>query len=184
MLATLASFVVRQFRQAVQTTHQDSTDAVAAIARAHQAMSTEMMQSGWVRLSTQHVDEILGGCTVLADALDVAAGYIVAQKAEAVGVLIGMAAAFFADQAAAVVTLGLSEAVVPLIIEGAEELVKSLVMMAGLDWSKSGATAGKATGFSLAPAAVRSQTQVLRENTAAIRAHAAAFQGGVRGLNF
>ncbi|MGH3156878.1 MAG: hypothetical protein ACRDNF_09920 [Streptosporangiaceae bacterium] len=138
-----------------------------------------------------------------------AAGYIVAQKAEAVGVLIGMAAAFFADQAAAVVTLGLSEAAVPLIIEGAESLVKSLVMdlqqhiignvieaaakplfakveaaLAGLDWSKSGATAGKATGFSLAPSAVRSQTQMLRENATVMRAHAAAFQSGVRGLNF
>jgi hypothetical protein len=201
--------LVRQFGQAVETTHQDSANAVAAIAQSHQAMSTEMMQSGWAKLSTQHVDEILAGCTVLADALDVAAGYIVAQKAEAVGVLIGMAAAFAADQAASVVTLGLAEAAVPAIIEGARLVVKSLVMdlqqyiignvieaaakplfarveaaVSGLDWSQSGVSPGQAAGFSLDPAAVRAQTQALRGNAAALRAHAAAFQSGVRGLNF
>lgn len=179
--------LVRQFRQAVQTTHQDATDAVAKIARAHQSVSTEAMQSGWAKLSAQHIDELEDGCAVLADALDAAAGYIVAQKAEAIGVLVGMAAAFFADQAAAVLTFGLSEAAVPLIIEGAEDVVKSLVAdlqqyvigmvieaaarplfakveaaMTGLDWSKSGVTADAPTGFALRPAAVREQTQALR----------------------
>ena len=201
--------LVREFGQAVQTTHQDATDAVAAIARAHESVSTEAMQSGWARLSAQHVDEITAGCTVLADALDTAAGYIVAQKAEAIGVLAGMAAAFFADQAAAVLTLGLSEAAVPLIIEGAEAIVRSLVAdlqqyvigmvieaaakplfakieaaMTGLDWAKSGATAGTPAGFALHPAAVRAQTQLLRGYASALRAHGAAFQAGVRGLSF
>jgi hypothetical protein len=201
--------LVRQFGQAVETTHQDSANAVAAIAQSHQAMSTQMMQSGWTKLSAQHVDEILAGCTALADALDVAAGYIVAQKAEAVAVLIGMAATFAADQAASVATLGLAEAAVPLIIEAARVLVRSLVMdleqyiianvveaaakplfakveaaLTGLDWSQSGVSAGQATGFSLDPAAVRTQTQALRANAAALRAHAAAFQSGVQGLNF
>lgn len=201
--------LVREFRQAVQTTHEDSTDAVTAIAKAHQSVSTEAMQSGWGRLSAQHVDELMAGCTVLADALDAAAGYIVAQKVEAIGVLVGMAAAFFADQAAAVFTFGLSEAAVPLIIEGAEAAVKSLVAdleqyvismvigaaakplfekvaatLSGLDWSKSGAVAGSPEGFELHPAAVRAQTQALRGHAAALRAHAAAFQAGVQGLNF
>jgi hypothetical protein len=112
----------------------------------------------------------------LVDALDAAAGYIVAQKVEAIATLVGMAAAFIADQAAAVVTFGLSEAAVPLIIEGAQALVRSLVAdleqyvigqvieaaakplfakveaaLSGLDWSKSGAAAGTPTGFSLDP---------------------------------
>jgi hypothetical protein len=201
--------LVRQFRQAVQTTHQDATDAVAAITKAHESVSTEAMQSGWTKLSAQHVDELVDGCEVLADALDAAAGYIVTQKAEAIGALIAMAAAFFADQAAAVVTFGLSEAAVPLIIEGAEAVVKSLVAdleqyiigmvietaakplfakveaaMAGLDWSKSGATVGTPTGFALHPAAVREQTRALRGYAAGLRAHGAAFQAGVRGLSF
>jgi len=41
--------LVREFRQAVQTTHQDATGAVAAIARAHESVSTEAMQSGWAK---------------------------------------------------------------------------------------------------------------------------------------
>jgi hypothetical protein len=96
----------------------------------------------------------------------------VAQKAEAIGVLVGMAAAFFADQAA-----------VPLIIEGAEAIVRSPAMT-GLDWSQSGATAGTPAGFALHPAAVRAQTQLLRGYASALRAHGAAFQAGVRGLSF
>jgi hypothetical protein len=201
--------LVRDFRQAVQTTHQDATEAVAAITKAHQSVSTEVMQSGWAKLSAQHVDELTAGCTVLADALDAAAGYIVAQKAEAIAVLVGMAAAFFADQAAAVVTLGLSEAAMPLIIEGAEAVVKSLVAdleqyiigmvieaaakplfakveaaMTGLDWSKSGAVAGQPEGVRLHPAAVREQTQALRGYAAALRERGAAFQTDVRGLSF
>ena len=99
--ATLA----REFGTAVQTTHQDSTAAVAGIAQAHQGASTQAMHSGWTTMSAQHVDELVTACGVLADALDVGAGYIVAQKLEAIATLIGMAMAFIADQAASVFTL-------------------------------------------------------------------------------
>lgn len=201
--------LVRGFSTAVQTTHRDATAAVAAIAKAHRAASTERMQSGWAQLSDRHVEEIVTGCTVLADALDAAAGYIVAQKAVAIAELAGMAAAFVADQAAAVMTLGLAEAAVPLIIAAAEDLVKSLAMdleqyiigqvieaaarplfarveaaLAGLDWSKSGAPPVRSTGFSLDPAAVRTQTEALRRYAQTMRAHAASFQQGVTALSF
>lgn len=43
--------LVREFRQAVRTAHQDATEAVASITRAHQAVSTERMQSGWDSLT-------------------------------------------------------------------------------------------------------------------------------------
>jgi len=201
--------LVRGFRQAVHTTHQDATRAVAAIARAHRSVSTERMQAGWQKLSARHVDELMAGCTVLADALDAAAGYIVVQKAGAIGVLTGMAAAFFADQAASVATLGLAEAAAPAIIEGAQRLVESLVMdvqqyvvaavieaaarplftrvesaLAGLDWAQAGTAAGTPAGFSLDAAGVHAQTQALRTYAAALRDHAAAFEAGVRGLSF
>ncbi len=201
--------LVRQFRQAVQTTHQDATEAVASITRAHQAVSTERMQSGWDSLTGRHVDELVAGCTILADALDVAAGYIVTQKAEAIAVLAGMAAAFVADQAASVVTLGAAETAVPLIVEGAGALVRSLAAdleqyvvgmvvmaaarplfarvkeaLAGLDWSKSGTAAGTPTGFVLDPAAVHAQTAALRGHAAALHTHAASFQQAVRALGF
>jgi hypothetical protein len=38
--------LVREFGLAVRTTHQDATESVAAIARAHQSASTEAMTSG------------------------------------------------------------------------------------------------------------------------------------------
>lgn len=204
--ATLA----REFGTAVQTTHQDATAAVAGIAQAHQGASTQVMHSGWATMSAQHVDELVTGCQVLADALDVGAGYIVTQKLEALATLISMAIAFIADQAASVATFGLAETAVPLIIEGAERLVKSLVMdlqqyiigqvieaaakplfakveaaMAGLDWSKSGGGPPQGgEGFSLEPGGVRTQVAALRTHATTMRAHGANFQQGVQGLSF
>jgi hypothetical protein len=80
--------VVREFAQAVENTHRDASDAISRIADAHQGSSTEAMSFGWSRMSAQHVHEVIDACHVLADALDGAAGYIVAQKLEAVGVLV------------------------------------------------------------------------------------------------
>lgn len=204
------SGLVREFSQAVQTTHQDATDAVTGITQTHKAQSTELMMSGWSKLSGQHVDEIVTGCGVLADALDAAGGYIVAQKGEAIAELVGMAAAFVADQAAAVVTFGLSEAALPLIEETAAKLVESLeadlqqyiagqvieaaakplfakidAAMSGLDWSQSGVgPGGEATGFSVYPSATKAHTTALRGHAATMRSHGAALSSQVRGLKF
>ncbi|WP_212996600.1 hypothetical protein [Winogradskya consettensis] len=209
VVSQFAAFT-RDFATAVQTTHDDATRAVAGIAGAYQGSATDAMSSGWARMSARHVDELVDGCHVLAVALDVAAGYIVAQKAEAIAVLVGMAAAFVADQAAAVATAGLAEAAVPLIIEGAELLVKSLVMdleqhiigqvieaaakplfakveeaLAGLDWSQSGTTQSEAaTGVSLDPAALARQVAVLRDHATALGQHGTRFAGLVASLEF
>lgn len=182
-----------------------------ALTEAHQGASTEAMRSGWGTMSDRHVTEIVAGCDVLAGALEAAAGYIVAQKAEAVAILIGMAAAFVADQAAAIATAGIAEAAVPLIIGGAERLVKSLVMdlqqhvigevvesaakplfarigeaMSGLDWSQSAGGGGYAdpTQVSIDPAAVRTQLGIMREHAAQMREHGARFSTAVGGLGF
>ena len=87
------ALLTREFGQAVSTTHEDGTRAVHTLAEAHQGTSTEAMRTGWVTMSNKHVNEIVTGCDALAVALEAAAGYIVAQKAEAIAVLIGMAAA-------------------------------------------------------------------------------------------
>jgi hypothetical protein len=201
--------LVRDFRQAVLTTHQDATRSVTGISEAHKAASTEAMMSGWARLSAANVEEITDACTVLADALDAAAGYIVAQKAAAIAELVELAAAFVADQAAAFVTFGASEAALPLIELAAEKLVESLEMdlqqyivgqvigaalrpllakiaaaLSGLDWSKSGAQAGEPEGFEVHPAAVYAQTAALRGQAAAMRSQAAELAAQVRGLKF
>jgi hypothetical protein len=202
--------LTRRFAQAVEATHNDATRAVAGIAEGHQSVSTEVMASGWNRMSAHHVNELVHACHVLADALDVAAGYIVAQKMEAVAVLIGMAEAFVADQAAAVVTAGVAEAAVPLLVAGAQRLVKSLVMdleqhligqvieaaakplfakvevaLAALDWSTPGpggspGPAGR--GITIYPGQVREHIARLRSHAATMRDHGARFQQAVRGL--
>jgi hypothetical protein len=200
----------RDFATAVRTTHDDATGAVAGIARAYQGSATDAMSSGWATMSARHVDEIVDGCHVLAGALDVAAGYIVAQKAEAVVVLAGMAAAFVADQAAAVATAGIAEAAVPLIIAGAERVVKSLIMdleqhilgevieaatkplfarvedaLVGLDWSQSGsADAVAVTGVSLDSAALAQQVEALRTHAATFEQHGERFARLVGSLEF
>jgi hypothetical protein len=201
--------LTRQFATAVQTTHDDATMALRGIASAYQGSSTDAMTSGWAKLSARHVDEVVEGCHLLADALDVAAGYIIAQKAEAVAVLVGMAAAFVADQAAAIATAGLAEAAAPLIIAGAEKLVKSLVMdlqqyiigqvieaaakplfakveaaMSGLDWSQSGATANPVGSVSLDPGALAQHVAALRTHATTMRQHGARFSQAVAGLGF
>jgi len=201
--------LVRDFGTAVETTHQDATAAIKAIGQAHQGASTERMTSGWASMSEQHVTELVDGCKVLSVALEAAAGYIVAQKVEAIAELVGMAAAFVADQAASVATLGIAEAAVPLIIEGAEKLVESLeadlqqyivgeligaaakplfakveAAMAGLDWSKTSGPGGASTGFSVDEVAVRQATGLLRSHAATLRGHGETFQQGVRGLGF
>ena len=201
--------LTRNFGTAVRTTHDDATGTLAAIATVYQGASTDAMTSGWAKLSARHVDEIVDGCHVLAGALDVAAGYIVAQKAEAVAVLVGMAAAFVADQAAAVATAGLAEAAVPLIIEGAERLVKSLVMdlqqyvigqvieaaaeplfdkieraMSGLDWSQSGADVLPAGSVSLDAEALAGHVATLRTHAQTLQQHGADYRAAIASLAF
>ena len=204
------STLVREFGTAVKTTHLDATAAITGIAEAYQGPSTEQMKSGWAELSSRHVAEILDGCEVLAVALEAAAGYIVAQKVEAIAELVAMAAAFVADQAASVFTFGLAEAALPVIIEGGERLVESLeedlqqyivgqvleaalkpliakvsAALSGLDWSQTTPVGGGAgEGFSLDAAGVYAQTALLREHAATMRGHAARFREGVAGLAF
>lgn len=201
--------LVRDFGQAVQTTHQDATAAIQGIAEGYQGAATQQLSSGWEELSGRHVAELVDGCAVLADALEVAAGYIVAQKVAAIAELVGMAATFVADQAAAVATFGIAEAAVPAIIAAGKKLMESLVQdleqyiigqvveaaakplfakvaeaMAGLDWSKTAPTGAQSSGFTLDEQLVRAHTAALREHAQTFRSHAIAFQRGVRELSF
>lgn len=202
--------LVRQFRQAVITTHEDATTSLKGIADAHKGQSTQVMMSGWANLSSGQVDVITTACTVLADALDAAGYYIVGQKAEAIAELVVMATEFFADQAAAVVTFGLAEAALPLIEAATEKLMESLVedlqqyvmgevieaaakplfakidaALSGLDWSQSGGTAsGEPKGVSVDPAAVYAQAAKLRSQAAALSKQASGLAADVQGLKF
>jgi len=202
--------MVREFGQAVEQTHQDATATVQNIAQAYQGASTRQLQSGWAHLSSQHVDEIVDGCRILGEALDIGADFIVAQKVEAAIQLGIMAAEFIADQAASVATLGLAEAAVPLIIAAGKALVETLKqqiiqmimgqvieaaakplfakveqMVAGLDWSNSpGGGSGASEGFSIDFAQAHGHVASLRGHAETMRGHAQTLHAGLAELSF
>lgn len=114
---------VRQFGADISNAHGDATATLKALGSGYKGAAYEALMSMWGSKSTTHISELVDGCTVLATALDVGADFIQAQKIACIGELVGMAAAFVADQAAAFVTFGASEAALPLIEEGAEKLM-------------------------------------------------------------
>lgn len=115
---------VRQFGSDVANAHGDATATLTKLGSGYEGAAYEALMNMWGTKSTSHINELVDGCNVLATALDVGAGVIEAQKYACIGELIGMAAAFVADQAAAVATFGLAEAGLALIEEGAEKLME------------------------------------------------------------
>jgi len=201
--------LVREFGQAVEQTHQDATSSVANFALAYQGSSTDAMHSGWTQLSAAHVNEIVEGCDILADALEVGADFVVGQKVEAAIQLGIMAAEFVADQVASAFTFGLAEAAVPAIIAGGKALVETLKqqiiqtimgdvieaalkplfakvekMLSGLDWSNAQGGGGSSKGFSIDFAEARQHVAILRAHAETMRGHAQTLHEGLGGLSF
>ncbi|GAA2739851.1 WXG100 family type VII secretion target [Kitasatospora cinereorecta] len=117
---------VREFAQNVESAHQASTATIQQLGQAYEGASYEALLARWASVSDKHFNQLVQACHVVADALDVAADVIVAMKVETIGELIGLAAAFVADQAAAVATFGAAEAAVILIEETAKRLINYL----------------------------------------------------------
>ena len=115
---------VKQFGSDVSGAHGDATAALTQLGSGYQGAAYESLMQMWSDKSTAHINELVEGCGVLATALDAGADFIEAQKIACIGELIGMAVAFLADQAAAAVTFGLSEAALPAIELGARKLVE------------------------------------------------------------
>ena len=201
--------MVREFGQAVDQTHQDATQAVQNFAQAYQGSSTEAMSSGWSNLSATHVVDIVDGTKILAEALDIGADYIVAQKIEAIAELVVMAATFVADQAAAVATFGLAEAAVPLIEAAGRALVETLKqqiiqmvagqiieaaakplfakveqMVSGLDWSNAGGGSGQSSAVQIDFAEARQHIETMRTHAQTMAGHAQTLSSGLSGLSF
>jgi hypothetical protein len=207
VLAEFAT-LTRDFGAAMEATHRDTTRAFEDLGEAHQAGTTAALVDGWTDLGKRHVYPMIDACDVLAGALHAAAAYVVGQKVAALGVLIEMAAAFVADQAAAIATAGIAEAAVPVILAGARAVVKSLAAdmeqyiianvveaaakplqaefeaaMTGLDWSRV-APAGPSGAIRLDASAARLQIGVLRAHAATMREHGDRYQAAVSALRF
>jgi hypothetical protein len=200
--------LTREFGCAMRATHDGATRAVTAIADAHESASTQALTAGWSTKSAEHVDALVTGCQLLAAALEVAADYIVAQKAQAVAILLGLVEAFLADQAAAIATAGLAEAAVPAIVAGARLVVRSLVTdleqyliaevleaatrplvarldaaAASLDWCGSSGPVA-VTRLRIDPSAAVANIAALRRQAAFMRVHGERLRAGLRGLAF
>ncbi|MGW4803660.1 WXG100-like domain-containing protein [Kitasatospora sp. NPDC004272] len=117
---------VREFAQNVESSHQESTATVRRLGEAYEGASYEALLARWASVSEQHLNELVQACHVVAEALDVAAGVIVAMKVETIAELVALAAALVADQAAAVATFGIAEAAVLAIEEAAKRLINYL----------------------------------------------------------
>ncbi|GLW68536.1 hypothetical protein Kpho02_08350 [Kitasatospora phosalacinea] len=117
---------VREFAQNVESSHQESTATVQRLGEAYEGASYEALLAKWASVSDRHLNELVQACHVVAEALDVAAGVIVAMKVETIAELVALAAALVADQAAAVATFGIAEAAVLAIEEAAKRLINYL----------------------------------------------------------
>ena len=203
--------LTREFGQAVAQTHEDATRTVAGIAQAYQGPSTRVMSSGWAHLSAAHVQEVTEACSILADALDAWAVYVVAQKGEALLQIGELAFSYAAALVAAPETLGASLAVLPGLEELGEALGNSLIedleqyvagkvieaaskplvakveaMLQGLDWKNApgGVDPIGSSSVQLDVAGVEQQANMLRKHADTMRSHAADFHAKATGIEF
>lgn len=203
--------LTREFGQAVAQTHEDATQAVGNIAQAYQGASTQAMSSGWAQLSATHVQEVTAACTILADALDAWAVYVVAQKGQALAQLIELAVGYATAIAAAPETFGASLAALPGLEELGEALANSLIqdleqyvigqvieaaskplvakveaMLSGLDWSNApgGVDPLGSPSVQLDMATVSQHVDTLRGHATTMRSHAANFHAQAAGIQF
>lgn len=204
---------VKQFASALQDTHNQASSTLQQLADSYQGASYNLLVSKWAHLSQGHMSTLMEACNVLSTALDAAADVIVGMKVEAIGELVAMAAAFVADQAAAVATFGLAEAAVALIEEAAEKLVDYLTqqliqhivgevieaalkpLLGLIEKAVSGMTyaaledmmgVGDAvgSGFSMDPQAVTAHAEVFARHAETVAGHAETFSSAVSGLSF
>lgn len=117
---------VRDFAKNVEETHNNTTATVKALHEVYTGPSYEALATKWAQMSNTHMSDLVTACHTVATALDVAADVIVGMKGAAIAELIGLAASFLADQAAAVVTFGLAEAAEALIITAAKKCIDFL----------------------------------------------------------
>lgn len=205
---------VRDFGNNIQNTHQQATDTVNAMSEHYQGNSYELLVSKWAHLSQGHMQDLIEGCQVLATALDAGADYIIAMKMECIGELIGLAATFVADQAAAVATLGLAEAAMALIVKAAEmavdfleqQLVQYIIgevieaaltpllgvvekAVAGMSYAALedmlGVTgSGPGDGFMIHPDNLKAHAQLFAVHAETVQGHAQTLSGNLAGMSF
>lgn len=201
---------VRDFASKVDETHQAATSTIQAMRECYQGGSYEQLAAAWAHMSGSHMQDLQEGAKVVAEALDIAADAIVGLKTAAIAELVVMAATFVADQAAAVVTLGIAEAAEAAIIAAGRKVVEFLEQeiigqimgqvigaavvpleglvekaVQGLTYSAVGAlTGGVSEKFMIDPAGLQEHVTALQQHSDTMAEHAATFSSNVSNLSF
>lgn len=199
----------RQFAQDISDAHGEADATLKKLGSGYEGAAYDSLMRMWGGKSTQHVNELVDGCHVLAGALDV--GHDVIRDAK-VGCItaIGVAAgSFIADQGLAIVTGGLAELAVPAIEAGVEKAIGFAVqqieqyligqltnmalqpligkieqMVVGLVIPEGGGPGEKGSGFKIDHAQVTGHAQAMQDHADRVNGHVSSFASKLDGLDF
>jgi hypothetical protein len=113
---------LRQFADEITTLSGLSHDAIQQLSHSDQSAFVAAMAQHWGHHHEQ-IKAMREPIRVFADALDIAADAVMAQKGIVIGAAITLAAAVIATQGEALVTFGIAEGEVPLEVEAAKKVI-------------------------------------------------------------
>ena len=107
---------LRDYATSLSDSHNGALGQIQALSSSYSSPSYEILAERWQHFSSTHVPELIDACHAFATTLDVAGDAVHGAKIGILTALAAMATEVLADQAAAVVTLGASEALIPAIV--------------------------------------------------------------------
>lgn len=117
----------RQIGSDLEAGHGDAAAEIEQMLNLSSSAALTVFKAMWSKLSDGHMRDFGEGLKALADVLDVVAGIIIAMKVEAIVQLGILAAQLITDQAAAIETLGASEAEAVTATAVCKMLVRKLI---------------------------------------------------------
>jgi hypothetical protein len=117
----------RQIGSDLESWHGDAEAEIQQMLGLNSSLSLTVFQALWSKLSKGHMQTFGEALKALADVLDVIVGVVIAMQTESIVQLGILAAQLIADQAAAIETLGASEAEAATATAVCRVLVKELI---------------------------------------------------------
>ena len=105
----------------------DAQSKIEQLLGANTSESLELFQALWNKVAKGHLPQLGEGMNLLATGLDISSYVVIGLKLAAIVQLALLAAEIIADQAAAPVTFGASEAAIPVETEATSQIVKQIL---------------------------------------------------------
>jgi len=118
---------LRSFATEIDDHTADTHQAVQAMLGENAGLAVEAFEAHWGKVSGEHIHQLAEGCRLVATVLDAVAIVIEGAKIAAIAQLVILAAEVIAAQAAAVFTLGASEAAAAAATQLTRVVVKRLL---------------------------------------------------------